>query len=213
MNLSTRLRGLTSYYRELFTSPSMLPMLLGAAIATFGIYNIHEQSQITEGGILGLILLIFHWTGVYPSFLVPILDGISYLIAFRVLGKEFLKRSVVATISFTLFFKLWERFPPVLPNLLHQPLLAALLGGLFVGVGCGLIMRQGASGAGDDALAMSISTAFRCRISHAYLFTDLSVLLLSLSYIPITRIGYSLLSVLLSSYTIELIQNIGKARV
>lgn len=36
----------------------VLSILLGTAITTFGIYNVHHQADITEGGILGLILLL-----------------------------------------------------------------------------------------------------------------------------------------------------------
>ena len=55
----------------------------------------------------------------------------------------------------------------------------------------------------DDALALVISKVTRWRLSFAYLFTDLTVLLLSLSYIPITRIAFSLVTVTLSSFLID----------
>ena len=42
----------------------------------------------------------------------------------------------------------------MLPDLSGHPLIAAILGGLFVGVGVGLIVRQGGSSGGDDALAL-----------------------------------------------------------
>ena len=35
-------------------------LLLGTAILSFGLYNIHSQASITEGGVLGLQLLIQH---------------------------------------------------------------------------------------------------------------------------------------------------------
>ena len=89
-------------------------------------------------------------------------------------------------------------------------LAAALLGALFVGVGVGLIVRQGGSSGGDDALALSISAMTGLRVSKAYLFTDLTVLTLSLSYIPIRRIAYSLITVTVSSWLIDLIQGAGK---
>ena len=59
-----------------------------------------------------------------------------------------------------------------------------------MGVGVGLIVRQGISSGGDDALALVISKLTHCKISRAYLATDLTVLALSLSYIPVTRIAY-----------------------
>ena len=82
----------------------------------------------------------------------------------------------------------------------------------FIGIGCGLVVRQGASCAGDDALALVISKITGWGISRAYLFTDLTVLVLSLSYIPVKRIIYSLITVTISSYLIDFITNFGRAK-
>ena len=59
----------------------------------------------------------------------------------------------------------------MLPNLSNYPLLAAILGGVFVGVGVGMIVRQGGSSGGDDALALSISHITKWPLSRSYLFT------------------------------------------
>lgn len=178
-------------------------LLLGAAICSFGIHNIHQRTGITEGGIIGLMLLAEHWLKVSPAYITPVLDAICYLLAYRFLGERFIRLSVIATLMISCFYKFWELFPPLLPDLSAHPLLAALLGGMFVGIGIGLIVRQGGSGGGDDALALTISHAFGWRISRAYLFTDLTVLLLSLSYIPLRRIAFSLVTVTVSSYLID----------
>ena len=71
------------------------------------------------------------------------------------------------------------------------------------------MVRQGASCAGDDALALVISKITGCRISRAYLLTDVTVLVFSLSYIPAKRIVYSLITVTVSSFLIDFIQNFG----
>ena len=190
-----------------FPPRTVLSIILGTAITTFGIYNIHHQAEITEGGILGLILLFNFWLGMSSSILSPVLDALSYALGYRFLGKEFLKTSIFATICMAGFFRLWELFPPVLPSLADYPLMAALAGGCFIGTGCGLVVRQGASCAGDDALALVISKVTHCRISRAYLLTDITVLVLSLSYIPAGRIVYSLITVTVSSFMIDFIQN------
>ena len=81
-----------------------------------------------------------------------------------------------------------------------------LLGGVFVGVGVGLIVRQGGSSGGDDALALVIHKVTGWRLSRAYLFTDLTVLFASLSYIPFRRIAFSLVTVTVSSLLIDFIK-------
>ena len=89
-----------------------------------------------------------------------------------------------------------------------MPLLAAVAGALFIGVGAGLCVRVGGATSGDDALAMSLSHVTHIPIQWLYLISDLLVLWLSLSYIPLKRIGYSLLTVVLSGQIIGWIQNI-----
>ena len=73
-------------------------------------------------------------------------------------------------------------------------------------------MRAGGAAGGDDALALVISKLTGCQIAHAYLFTDVTVLLLSLTYIPLKSVACSLVTVTLSSFIIEWIQKIGPNR-
>lgn len=182
-------------------------ILLGAFILAFGMYNIHSRTVITEGGIWGIELLLNHWFKISPAVTAPFLDGICYLMGVVFLGKQFIIKSVVGTLSYSAFYALLEFFPPMLPDLNSVPLVAAVLGAVFVGVGAGLVVRQGGACAGDDALALSISHKLHCKISVAYLSTDMTVLLLSLTYIPFREIFYSLITVLLSGWIIEKIQN------
>ena len=180
-------------------------IILGAAILSFGIHNINERADITEGGVIGLMILINQWFGISPAYVTPVVDLICYAFAFRLLGFSFIKWSVLATGSVSVFYKIWERLPYMLPDMSSHPLMAALIGGAFVGVGVGIIVRMGGSSGGDDALALSISHMTGWRLSRAYLLTDVTVLLLSLTYIPISRIIFSLITVTVSSNLIDLI--------
>ena len=87
-----------------------------------------------------------------------------------------------------------------------MPLAAAISGSIFVGVGCGICVRQGGAPSGDDALSMSLSRITGIPIQWVYLLSDLLVLGLSLTYIPLEKIAYSLLTVLLSGQIIGLFQ-------
>lgn len=210
-NLSSKLRSslpvLWEKGKELFPPKIILSILAGTAISAFGMVNIHQRVQITEGGVLGMILLLNYWFHVPTSLLSPILDALSYAAGFKFLGKEFLPRSIAATFSLAFFLRFWEVVPFRLPDLSERPLLAAVFGACFVGVGVGLIVRQGISSGGDDALALVISKLTHCKISRAYLATDLTVLALSLSYIPVTRIAYSLVTVTISSLLIDAVSS------
>ena len=190
----------------------ILFIIIGAMICSFGIHNIHQQTGITEGGVIGLMLFIEHWIGISPALITPVLDAACYLLAFKYLGGRFIKISAISTLSVSFFYKVWEQFPHMLPDLSAYPLAAAVLGGIFVGVGVGLIIRQGGSSGGDDALALTISHVTHMRLARAYLFTDLVVLGLSLSYIPVSRIIFSVITVTISSFLIDRIQDFGRRK-
>ena len=188
----------------------LIYILLGAFILAFGMYNIHSRTIITEGGIWGIELLLDHWFGLSPAVTAPFLDGTCYLLGVVFLGKEFILKSLVGTLGYSAFYAILEQFPPLLPDLNSVPLAAAIIGAIFVGIGAGIVVRQGGACAGDDALALAISQKLKCKISTAYLSTDMTVLLLSLSYIPFRQIFYSLITVLLSGWIIEKVQNFKK---
>lgn len=196
--------------KQKITAKQIALLLLGTAILSFGLYNVHSQSRITEGGVLGMTLFLQHWFGISPSISEIVLDILCYLLGMRYLGKDFLPCALTATVSFSLWYSLFENIGYLLPNLSPQPLLAAVVGGMFVGVGVGLVVRAGGASSGDDALALVISKVMRIDISRAYLLTDLIVLALSLSYIPLQNIACSLITVTLSSFLIGKIHSFGK---
>lgn len=189
---------------------SCMTALLGSAILAFGLYNIHALSQVTEGGGLGLTLLLHHWFGISPAVSGLVFNALCYILGFRVMGRRFLFYSAVSAVGFSGVYAVCEQFPPLWPEIADHPLLAAVLGAVFVGVGCGLCVRIGAAPTGDDALAMSLSRLLRVKIQWVYLFTDLLVLGLSVSYIPLTRISYSLLTVILSGQIVGFIERYKK---
>ena len=182
-------------------------ILIGAFILAFGMYNIHSMTIITEGGIWGIELLLNHWFGLSPAVTAPFLDGTCYLLGVIFLGKDFIIKSMAGTLGYSFFYAVLEQFPPLLPDFDSVPAAAAITGAVFVGIGAGIVVRQGGACAGDDALALAISKKLKCKISTAYLATDMTVLLLSLSYIPFRQIFYSVITVLLSGWIIEKVQN------
>lgn len=200
------LRQSFSSLRKEFPPRRLALLVLGAAIATFGLHNIHQRTGITEGGVLGMLLFVNHWTGLPASLVSPVLDLLCYAVAWKVLGGGFLRTAVVSSAAMAAWFKVWESLPYLLPDLSPYPLAAAVLGATFIGVGVGLIIRQGGSSGGDDALALVIHKLSRWGLARCYLITDLTVLALSLSYIPALRIAFSLITVTLSSFLIEKVQ-------
>ncbi|MBR6632832.1 MAG: YitT family protein [Clostridia bacterium] len=182
--------------------------LLGAFIMAFGLYEIHSFSGVTEGGVLGLTLLLERHFSLSPAFTSLVMNIICYIIGWKTLGKGFLLYSGIATLSFSLSYRLLEMTQPIFTPLYPHPLACAVVGALFIGVGAGLCVRSGGAPSGDDALAMGFSKLFKLKIETVYLISDLTVLALSLSYIPIKSIMYSLLTVILSGKIVGIISRI-----
>ena len=186
----------------------ILMCMLGSLILAFGIYNVHEVASVTEGGILGATLLFNNWFSISPALSGIVMNTICYLVGTKYFGKEFVIYSIVSGVSFSLFYMIVEKFPSLWPSLANMPLLASILGAVFVGIGAGLSVRAGAASGGDDALAMVISHRFKIDIKWPYLVSDLTILLLSLTYIPFNKIIYSIFTVVLSGQIISFIQKI-----
>lgn len=183
--------------------------LIGSAILAFGLYNVHAFSGVMEGGVLGLTLLLHHWFAISPAVSGLILNTLCYAIGFKTLGRDFLFYSAVSGGGFSVFYAIFEQFDPFFPQLADMPLLAAIIGAAFVGVGVGLGVRAGGAPGGDDALAMSVSKLTGLKIERIYLISDLTVLALSATYLPLDKLACSLLTVILSGQLVGVIQRAG----
>ena len=183
--------------------------VLSSMFVAFGLYQVHSLSGVTEGGVLGLNLLLEHWLNITPAITNFVATALCYLLGWKLLGREFIIYSAFAIGSFSVSYRIFEQFDRLWPQLYNMPLAAALLGAVFVGVGTGVCIRAGAAICGDDALAMCISHLTKLNVQWAYLITDAIVLGLSATYIPFIRLWYSILTVVLSGQIIGFIQRIG----
>lgn len=183
-------------------------ILLSSIFVAFGFYNVHSISGVTEGGIYGLTLLLDHVFDISPAISGFLMNVSCYFLGWKLLGWEFIIYSVVSNVGFSAAYGFFEQFEPLWPQLYDMPLTASVIGALFIGIGAGIVVRCGGAGSGDDALAMSISYITKIKIQWIYLVSDLLVLGLSLLYIPWQRIGYSLLTVILSGQIIGVVQDI-----
>ena len=175
---------------------SCLIALFGSAFLAFGLYHVHSFSGVTEGGVLGMTLLLDHWFHISPSVSGFIMNLACYAMGWKLLGRQFIAYSILSSASFSLSYRICEQFPPLWPQLADMPL-------------AGLCVRIGGAPGGDDALAMSLSHVTHIKIQWIYLLSDFAVLVLSLSYIPLNRMVYSILTVLLSGQIIGFVQTAG----
>lgn len=182
--------------------------LLGSAILSFGLYNIHAFSGVTEGGVLGLTLLLHHWFGISPSVSGLILNALCYVAGWKTLGQSFIFYSIIAGGGFSAFYAIFEQFDPLWPSLAQMPLGRRHHRRSVCRRRRRLSVRAGGAPGGDDALSMALHEVLHQPIERIYLASDLIVLALSATYLPLDRLGCSLLTVILSGQLIGLVQRI-----
>lgn len=190
---------------------SVVLLMLGCAIQAFGLYHIHSFSKVTEGGVLGATLLLEHHFRISPAITSFVMNALCYLLGWRKLGRRFLVYSLISCAGFSIFYAVFESLGFLLPLAVYQclqelPWTAAIAGAVFIGVGAGLCVRVGGAPSGDDALAMSLSHMTGLGIQWIYLVSDLLILGLSVTYLPYSRLFWSLLSVILSGQIIGWVQ-------
>lgn len=187
---------------------SVMIAVVGGIILSFGLYNVHSPADITEGGTLGLTLLLEYLFSISPAVSGFVLNAVCYILGIKIFGKRFAVFSLISALSFSLSYNFFEMFPPLWENIYMYPSIACIIGALFVGVGAGICVAVGGAPSGDDALAMSLSRITGIDIKWIYLISDIIVLSLSLIYIPLNRIIFSLITVIISGQIIGYIQRL-----
>ena len=183
---------------------NLLLIALGSCILAFGSFNFNYQNNVTEGGVLGLLLLIKNIFDISPSITAIIIDLSLFALGTKFFGKQFLGLSIFASLSFSTWYKIWENIGFIVPSLTNNMLLASILAGMGVGIGIGIIVRAGAAAGGDDVIALIGEKLTPFKVNHIYMITDFIVLILSLSYLSFKQIFFSLIAVTISGKIISI---------
>ena len=152
-------------------------LLLGALIQAFAMRLFLVPGQLVSGGISGAAQIINHFVS-FPIGVMVLIGNIPlFILGWRYLGgPRFALRTAVAVTAFALFTDLLVLFLPD-AGMTDDNVLNALFGGVFLGVGLGLVYRgQGTSG-GSDILGRILNHRLGISISQAYLITDTLVVL------------------------------------
>lgn len=188
---------------------NILLIIIGSTILSFGSYNFNYQNNVTEGGILGLILLIKNVFNISPSITSLIIDLSLFTLGSKFFGKQFLIYSLLSTFTFSTTYRIWEKIGFLVPSFQHNMLIASILAGIGVGIGVGFVVKGGGASGGDDVIALVANKLIKLKVNHVYLITDGIVLLLSLVYLDIKQIFFSIIAVTISGKIISIIYNDG----
>ncbi|WP_409347162.1 YitT family protein [Paenibacillus sp. MBLB4367] len=131
----------------------MLLLTLGAVIFSVGLEIFLVPNQIIDGGVTGISIMLSHELGVPLGIFLTVLNIPFLYIGYKQIGKTFALSTLYAVILMSIGTSL---LIPVKP-LTDDPLLAAVFGGIILGVGVGMVIRSGGSLDGTEIVAILVS--------------------------------------------------------
>ena len=170
----------------------LLMIGIGCAMFAFGLVFFNIANHLADGGISGITLIfraLFHIDPAYSTILinVPLI-----IIGWRFLGRQSLIYTIYGTGMLSLCLWVWQRVP--LTIALHGDLLLSALGaGIIGGFGSGLLYRYGGTTGGTDIIARIFERVRGVPMGRTLLYLDVVVLLISLVYIDIQHMAYTLI--------------------
>ena len=155
----------------------LLLMVFGTMLTGFAISVFLLPNKIVSGGVSGITTILYHTLGIPASISNVAINIFLLLIGIKVLGKEFIIKTLLATGSLSLFIQIFS----YVPSLTNNVLLAALFGGILYGCGLGLAFIAGGSTGGTDILGRLLQAKFPSMpIGKLLLIVDGMVIALSL---------------------------------
>lgn len=171
----------------------LIVIAAGCGLYAFGLVTINIANGLAEGGITGITLLIRYWWGLDPAYSTLLLNIPLIVIGYRFLGKRALAYTVYGTVLLAGWLWLFQRLPVNLP-IHHDLFIAAILAGLFGGIGSGIIYRRGGTTGGSDVIARVVEKQTGIPMGRSLLFFDVVVLTASLSYLNLELMMYTLVA-------------------
>lgn len=127
-------------------------VLLGSFIFTCGLKLFLVPNELIDGGVVGISIILSHLSNQSLGLILLLLNIPFIFIGYKRIGKEFALLSLLGVASMTVFTYLLKGMSPIVTD----PLLSAVFGGIFLGIGVGLVIRNGGSLDGTEIVAILI---------------------------------------------------------
>lgn len=177
----------------------------GCMLYGLGLASINIQNHLAEGGITGITLLLRYWFHIDPAYTTLLLNIPLVIFGYKYLGKQTLLLTIFGTAMLSLSLWCWQRVPLNI-NLHHDLFIAGVLAGLAGGFGSGLIYRAGGTTGGSDVIARIIEKEKGISMGRTLLLFDVLVLTISLSYLDIRHMMYTLLASFIFTQVVDFTQ-------
>jgi uncharacterized membrane-anchored protein YitT (DUF2179 family) len=173
-------------------------IILGILSAGFGLQGFLLANGFLDGGATGISLLLTKITGASLSVILILVNLPFLVMAFRVIGKAFAIKALLAIIGLALAVAVVPY-----PQITSDKLLIAVFGGFFLGTGIGLAIRGGAVIDGTEVLAISLSRRLGISIGDVIMIVNIIIFSFGAYLINIETALYAMLTYLSASRTVD----------
>lgn len=185
--------------KYLSTIKTLIYIIIGATVFGVGVQGFIVPHQLLSGGISGLSLIIYYITqGVLSLGAINFLLNIPVLYAaWRWLGRWHLGVTLFGTLYMSVIINVLA--PMSTLELTHNPIIGGILGGLFSGLGLGIVYRGGGNTGGIDPIALIIRNRFGLQIGSILFGINMMILVAGAIVINIEAAATTLISTYLSA--------------
>ncbi|MEL3908085.1 MAG: YitT family protein [Treponemataceae bacterium] len=172
--------------------------ILGTCIAAAGIHYFLLPTTISPGGVSGASIIINKVSGIPVQWMNLIINVPLFIFGAKLLGKRCAILTLISTLVLSIALELFSIFAKGgIPNLYDDMMLAAIFGGVSLGLGLGMVFKVGATTGGTDLAGAIISKYFPTfSIAKGMAAIDLIIVILTgvVTKIPQTSF-YSLITI------------------
>ncbi|MEN6462853.1 MAG: YitT family protein [Syntrophomonas sp.] len=175
-------------------------LFLGAVLASIGIEEFLVPNKMIDGGITGISIITSYLTN-FPLGIIIFALNIPFLVVgYKQIGKRF----VAATLfSITILSTGVTILKPV-PGVTGDMLLAAVFGGIILGLGVGLIIRFGGSLDGTEIVGIIFDKRTGFSVGEVIMFFNIFILSSAGFFFGWDKAMYSLIAYFIAFKTIDL---------
>ena len=190
---------------------SIMTIILGAAIFAFGLTYFVVPHHLFEGGETGITLITYYLFNIPISLMNIIINIPLFILAWKIFGAKTLYSSLLGTISVSVWLAIFEKIPLQF-NLEGDLVIVALVSGVLLGVGLGIIFNAGGTTGGTDIVARILNKYTNISVGKLLFGLDFFILMLILIIFQDLRlVTYTLLFDFIVSRVIDLIGEGGYA--
>lgn len=190
---------------------SILTIIFGAAIYAFGLTYFIVPHHLFEGGATGITLITYYLFNIPISVMNLIINIPLFILAWKIFGAKTLYSSLLGTISLSMWLAIFDKIPLSF-NLEGDLVIVALVAGVLLGLGLGIIFNAGGTTGGTDIVARILNKYTNISVGKLLFALDFLILMLILIIFQDLRlVTYTLLFDFIVSRVIDLIGEGGYA--